>query len=181
MMNRKQSARCLALCTVIFFLLCTGCSLSSDAFIDVYFTAVKNHNTSRLTAMSTPSFTAQFSDMSYAKRAFVHGMEDIQWTVHDMYTTPDGMTYVIYVRIQQKGRPENDMNATLYVYLVEDDNKWYVNGIDVSMELYTTPPKNSKTQTENTTTPDTQNKTVIDEPLSLFARRYDESIKNRQN
>ncbi len=183
-MSIRNSTRLLALNAVIYIFVGTGCSLPPDAFIDIFFTAAKNHNIERLSAMSTPSFAAQFSHIPNAKEGYMFGIKDIQWDVHDLYTTPDGMTAVVRVNIAKEWPPPSLAHSTFYIYLIETNQKWYVDGINVSMdnyvELYSTPQEKTHKYLATLSRPRWPRKTIIDEPLAQFAQRYDMYVKDWQ-
>lgn len=174
----------MCLMTCMCSLLVSGCQLSYDSVIDAFFSAAHAGNITRLERMTTPAFRAQLPAAPAARHAFLFGMKNLEWRLHDVYATDDGMTALVFVDIERYWPLPHTMASLLYVTLVKHNTRWYIDDIVVSIDPYieyTREPQSGASEyLQSNAGPRWLRVTQIDEPFAAFLQRFDTYARDWQ-
>jgi hypothetical protein len=155
-----------------------SCGVRPKEAAEAFLTALADKDLRRAGNLCSPELRSRLTNFPSAARAFMYGVEQFDWRVHDMGPTRDGgMAVVARVLVKRQWPAPPAQEAVLRIDLYERDGRWRVTGGTVAIENYTelvtNPVEGLRAALPQMGAPRWPRTINVNESLPAFVRRYD--------
>jgi hypothetical protein len=155
-----------------------GCGLRPREVAEHFLEALAEKDLHTAGNFCSPELRQQLTNYPAAQRAFLYGVERLQWRLRDMGPTKaGGMAAIAQFALQRQWPAPPSLEGMLRLNMSKAGERWQITGgtvaIDHYVELVTNPVVGARMALPQMGAPRWESGQAVNESLEDFVRRYD--------